>query len=139
MKVSDVMHRGISCVDPDAPLIEVAERMRKDDVGALAVGSKEGLIGMVTDRDLVVRGLGGKSDPLQLTARDVMTEPVAFCTENEDIEDAVRIMERKAVRRLPVFDERHKMVGMLSLGDVAARATSSICAETLRAVSAHHA
>jgi CBS domain-containing protein len=69
----------------------------------------------------------------------VMSKPIIFCLANEDVEDAVRIMERKQVRRLPVIDEHRRMVGMLSLGDVAAKASPSLCSETLRAVSAHHA
>jgi CBS domain-containing protein len=139
MKVKEAMHPGASWIDPDAPLTDLAERMRKEDIGAIPVGENDRLIGMVTDRDIVVRGMIGKDDPLQLTARDVMSNPIIFCHANEDIEDAVRIMERKQVRRLPVIDEHRRMVGMLSLGDVAARAPASLASETLRAVSAHHA
>jgi CBS domain-containing protein len=139
MKVKDVMHCGASWIDPDAPLTDVADRMRNEDVGAIPVGENDKLIGMVTDRDIVVRGLSGDADPLQLTARDVMSKPIIFCLANEDVEDAVRIMERKQVRRLPVIDEHRRMVGMLSLGDVVAKASPSLCSETLRAVSAHHA
>ena len=139
MKVKDVMHQGATWIDPEAPLTDVAERMLKEDVGAIPVGENDRLIGMVTDRDIVLRGLSGRADPLQLTARDVMTGPIVFCTANEELEDAARIMERKQIRRLPVLDEHRRMIGMLSLGDVAARASPSLCAETLRAVSAHHA
>jgi CBS domain-containing protein len=139
MKVKDVMHTGATWIDPEAPISDVAERMREEDVGAIPVGEDDRLIGMVTDRDIAVRGLSGKLDPLQLTARDVMSEPLFFCTANEDIEDAVRIMEREQVRRLPVIDENRRMVGMLSLGDVAARVSPALCAETVRAVTAHHA
>ncbi|WP_324827695.1 CBS domain-containing protein [Qipengyuania zhejiangensis] len=138
MKVKDAMHPGASWIDPEAPLPDIAARMQKEDIGALPVGENDKLIGMVTDRDLVVRGIGSHDDPLQLTARDVMSGPIVFCTANEDLEDAVRIMERKQIRRLPVIDEHHRMVGMLTLGDVAAKATASLAAETLRAVSAHH-
>lgn len=139
MKVKDVMHAGATWIDPDAQISEVAERMRKDDVGAIPVGQHDRLIGMITDRDIALRGLSGKLDPLQMTARDVMSEPIVYCNANEELEDAVHIMERQQIRRLPVIDEHRRMVGMLSLGDVAARATPSLCAETLRAVSAHHA
>lgn len=139
MKVRDAMHRGAAWIDPGAPLTDVAERMRKDDIGALPVGENDRLIGMVTDRDIVVRGLIGKEDPLQLSARDVMSEPIIFCHANEELEDAIRIMEQRQIRRLPVIDEHRKMVGMLSLGDVAAEAAPSLSAETLRAVSGHHA
>ena len=139
MKVKDVMHRGASWIDPDAPLADLAERMQKEDIGSIPVGENDKLVGMVTDRDLALRGLNGRDDPLQLTARDVMSKPIVFCHANEDIEDAVRIMERKQIRRLPVIDEHRRMVGMLSLGDVAAKTAPSLCSETLRAVSAHHA
>lgn len=138
MKVKDVMHTEASWIDPDAPLFDIAARMDKQDIGALPVGEDDKLIGMVTDRDIVVRGFAGHDDPLQLTARDVMSEPIVFCTTNEELEDAVRIMERKQIRRLPVIDEHRRMVGMLTLGDVAAKAPASLAAETLRAVSAHH-
>ena len=138
MKVSEAMHPGAIWIDPDAPLFDVAARMDKDDIGALPVGEHDRIIGMVTDRDIVVRGICDRGDPLQLTARDVMSQPIIYCTTNEDLDDAVRLMERKQVRRLPVMDEHRRMVGMLSLGDVAAKAPASLAAETLRAVSAHH-
>ena len=138
MKVSQVMHPGAVWIDPDTPLSEIAVQMVTEDVGALPVGGNDKLIGMVTDRDIVVRGVGGDGDFFELTAQDVMSKPIVFCTANEELEDAVRIMERKQVRRLPVIDENRRMVGMLALGDVAAKAPASLAAETLRAVSAHH-
>ncbi|WCT78603.1 CBS domain-containing protein [Novosphingobium humi] len=138
MKVAEAMHPGADWIAPDTPLSQIAERMRQEDIGALPVGENDRLIGMVTDRDVVLRGFDGQSDLLQLTARDVMSEPIIYCHANEDLEDAVTIMESKRIRRLPVIDANHRMVGMLSLGDVAARASTSILAQTLRAVSAHH-
>jgi len=138
VKVREAMHPGASWIAPDMSLADVAARMDQEDIGALPVGEDDRLIGMITDRDIVVRGFADKSDPLQLKARDVMSQPIIFCTANEELDDAVRIMERKQVRRLPVIDDNRRMVGMLSLGDVAARAPASLAAETLRAVSAHH-
>lgn len=138
MKVAQAMHSGAQWIAPDVLLSEIAERMREDDVGALPVGENDRLIGMVTDRDIVVRGLDGRADPLQLTARDVMSRPIVYCNANEDLEDAVTIMESKRIRRLPVIDENRRLVGVLSLGDVAAKASPSLSAEMLRAVSAHH-
>jgi len=139
VKVKDIMHRGASWIDPDAPITDLASRMRQNDIGALPIGENDKLIGIVTDRDIVVRGLSGEADPLQLTARDIMSKPLIYCHANEEVEDAIRIMERKQIRRLPVIDEHRRMVGMLSLGDVAAQASPALCAETLQAVSAHHA
>jgi CBS domain-containing protein len=139
MKVKNVMHKGTVWVSPDEPLAKVAAVMRSEDVGAVPVGENDRLIGMLTDRDITVRGFAEGCDPLQLTARDVMTGPITFCLADEDIEDAVRLMEMKQIRRLPVIDKKRRMVGMLSLGDVAAVTPPAICTETLRAVSAHHA
>jgi CBS domain-containing protein len=138
MKVKQAMHPGASWIAPGASLPEIAERMRNDDVGALPVEENDRLIGIVTDRDIVMRGLSRKSDPLQLTARDVMSKPSFYCNANEDLEDAVTIMKSKGIRRLPVVDDKRQVVGMLSLGDVAAKVSASLSAETLRAVSAHH-
>lgn len=138
MKVKDVMHHSASWTDPDAPLADLAARMRKEDIGALPIGENDRLVGMVTDRDIVVRGLASAADPLQLTAREVMSSPIVYCHADEELDDAIRLMERKQIRRLPVIDEHHRMVGMLSLGDVMAQITPSLCSETMRAVSAHH-
>lgn len=138
MKVSDAMHPGAAWIAPGTPLPDITERMRAEDIGALPVGENDRLVGMVTDRDIVVRGFDGGADPTQLTARDVMTGPIIFCTTNQELEDAVRIMERNRIRRLPVIDSNRRMVGMLSIGDVAAKAPASLVGEAVRAVSAHH-
>jgi hypothetical protein len=75
-KVKEVMHSGASWVGPETPVTELAEKMRKEDIGAIPVGENDRLIGMVTDRDIVIRGLSGESDPLHLSARDVMSKPI---------------------------------------------------------------
>ena len=138
VKVAHIMHQGASWIAPDTPLADIAGRMDQEDIGALPVGEDDRLIGMVTDRDIAVRAFANSLDPAQLKACDVMSKPIIYCTANEELEDAVRIMEREQVRRLPVIDENHRMVGMLSLGDVAAQAPASLAGETLKAVSAHH-
>lgn len=139
MKVKEIMHSGVAWVDPSEPLASVATRMRKDDIGSVPVGENDRLIGMVTDRDIALRGFADGKDPLQMTARDVMSEGIVYCLEDEEIDDAVRLMEDRRMRRLPVLNKGKRMVGMISIGDVAARAPASLSAEMLRAVSAHHA
>ncbi|HMN37175.1 MAG TPA: CBS domain-containing protein [Hyphomicrobium sp.] len=139
MKVKDAMHCGVEWVSPNAPLSELAKRMREHDIGALPVGHDDKLIGMVTDRDIVCRGLTNGKDISKLTARDVMTPSVVWCRSDEELDDATRIMESKRIRRLPVIDENKRMVGMLSLGDLShARKSGDLPAEVLQAVSAHH-
>ena len=139
MKVKDAMHKGAEWVEATTPVATIAARMRDLDVGAIPIGENDRLIGMVTDRDIAIRAVAAGKDASKLTARDVMSKGIVFCRDTEDVEDAVRIMEQKRIRRLPVLDENKRMVGMLSLGDVAHCASHEISGETLTAVSAHHA
>jgi CBS domain-containing protein len=139
MKVKDVMHEGVAWVSPDEPVAKIAAVMRDQDVGAVPVGENDRLIGIVTDRDIALRSFSNGKDPLKMTARDVMTGPITYCLADEEVDDAVRLMEKSRIRRLPVINKEKRMVGMLSLGDIAAVASPSLCNETLRAVSAHHA
>ena len=139
MKVRDAMHKGAEWVAPQVPVAEVAKRMRDLDIGAIPVGENDRLIGMVTDRDIACRGVANGGDCTKLTARDVMSRGILYCNETEDLEDALRIMEQKQVRRLPVINDKKRMVGMLSLGDIAHAASHELSGEVTAAVSAHHA
>lgn len=139
MKVREAMHQGVEWVEPGTTVEALAQRMRGHDIGAIPIGENDRLVGMVTDRDIVVRGLSREADCSSLTARDVMTKGIVFCRDLEDVEDAVRIMEQKEIRRLPVLDENKRMVGMLSLGDVSHATSHEVTGEVTSAVSDHHA
>lgn len=139
MKVKKMMHKGVEWVSPDTLVTALAKKMQKNDIGAIPVGENDRLIGMVTDRDVTVRGVAKGKDLSKLMARDLMTKDVIWCRDNDDIEEAARIMEKKQVRRLPVIDKNKRMVGMLSLGDISHAASRRIAAEVTKAVSAHHA
>jgi CBS domain-containing protein len=138
MKVKDVMHRGAEWVEPHTPITEIARIMRDDDIGAVPVGANDRLVGMVTDRDIVVRGLTANRDCREVTAEDVMSKPIIYARADEDVEDALHIMEKNHIRRLPVIDENKRLVGMLSLGDISAKAGRDLTAEVVRSVAAHH-
>jgi CBS domain-containing protein len=138
MKVKEAMHKTVEWVEPTATLATVAQKMRDLDVGAIPVGENDRLVGMVTDRDIAIRAVAEGKDAARLTARDVMTKGIVFCRDSEDLEDAVRIMEQKQIRRLPVLDGNKRMVGMLSLGDVSHAASHEITGEVAAAVSGHH-
>jgi CBS domain-containing protein len=138
MKVSEVMHKGVASVSPDAPIGAIATRMRDEDVGALPVTEKGKLIGIVTDRDIAIRALADGHDVARLTARQVMSRNVAFCREGDTAEKAVELMESRQVRRLPVLDNGDKVVGIVSLGDISHAMPRDISAEVLKSVSAHH-
>jgi CBS domain-containing protein len=139
MKVKEIMHTGVEWVSPDTPLTTLAKKMQQHDVGALPVGEDDRLVGMVTDRDIAVRGVADGKDISKLTARDIMTKGVVWCRVSDTADHAAHVMETKQVRRLPVIDERKRMVGMLTLGDISHATSHRIAAGIIKAVSAHHA
>lgn len=139
MKVKDMMHKGAEFVAPNAKLQAIAKKMRDHDIGAIPVCEDGRPIGMVTDRDIAIRGLADGKDISALEARDVMTRDVIFCRDTEDAEDALRIMENNKIRRLPVLNDAEKLVGMVSLGDISHALSRELTGEVTKAVSAHHA
>ena len=139
MKVKDAMHEGVTWVGPETPIAELARSMRDEGIGSIPVGENDRLIGMVTDRDLAIKALADGRDPATLTARDVMSGPILYCRTEEDLDDAARLMELKQVRRLPVIDENKRMVGILSLGDIASAGGRELTGEVAQSVAQHHA
>jgi CBS domain-containing protein len=139
MKVKEAMHKGVDWVGPNTPLSELAKLMRDHDIGALPIGENDKLIGMVTDRDIICKGLANdKLDCRTATARDVMTPGIHTCREDDDLAKAIRHMEDLKIRRLPVINKSMRMVGILSLGDVGHAATNDLLTECVKSVSAHH-
>ena len=118
---------------------ELAKLMREHDIGAIPIGENDRLIGMVTDRDIVCKGLAEDSfDASDATARDVMTPGIHCCRDDDDLAKAVRHMEQLQVRRLPVINKSKRMVGILSLGDLSRLASGDLLSEWVKSVSAHH-
>ena len=118
---------------------ELAKLMRDHDVGAIPIGENDRLVGMVTDRDIVCKGLAEDSfDAGRTTARDVMTAGIHCCREDEDLAKAVRHMEALKVRKLPVINKNKRMVGILSLGDISHSAPGDLLSECVKSISAHH-
>jgi CBS domain-containing protein len=138
MKVKDIMHKGATAAAPNTSLHDVAKQMRDKDIGAILVKEGDHLVGIVTDRDIACRAVAGSGDISRLTVKDVMSKHVVSCTEDFDLSRAVELMESKKVRRLPVTDSKHGLVGMLSLGDISHKAAKDLSGELLKSVSAHH-
>ncbi len=139
MKVKEAMHKGVEWVDPNTPVTELAKLMCKSDVGAIPIGENDRLIGMVTDRDIVCKGLAQDGfNVSRATARSVMTPGIHCCREDDDLAKAVRHMEQLKIRRLPVINKSKRLVGMLSLGDVGDFAPNDLLSECVKSVSAHH-
>jgi len=139
MKVREVMHKGVDWVGPNTLLTDLAKLMRQHDIGAIPIGENDELIGMVTDRDIVCKGLAEDSfDARRTTAREVVTPGIHCCREDDDLAKAVRHMEELKVRRLPVINTSKRMVGILSLGDVSRSAPNDLLSEIVKSVSVHH-
>jgi len=139
MKVKDAMHKGVDWVSPDTPVTEIAKLMKGHDVGCIPIGKDDRLIGMVTDRDIVCKGIASKNfDASRATAQDVMTQGIHCCREDDDIAKAIHHMEALKVRRLPVISKSKRMIGMISLGDVGHFAGSELVCGCVKSVSAHH-
>jgi CBS domain-containing protein len=119
MKISEIMTSDPELIDPNASIRDAAKRMKDEDIGALPVGENDRLIGMVTDRDIAVRGVAEDRAPESTTVRDVMSEKIFYCFEDDDIEDAARCMAENQVRRVPILNRDKRLTGIVSLADIA--------------------
>jgi CBS domain-containing protein len=136
MKIKEIITPNPQCISPDASLIEAAEKMKKLNVGILPVCENDRLAGTVTDRDITVRGLAVRLDPKSAKVREVMTPGVVYCFEDQSVEEAAQIMEDNQIRRLPVLNQSKRMVGIVSLGDLAVRTHhETLAGEVLERVS----
>jgi CBS domain-containing protein len=118
MKVSDIMTRDVRLLSPEQTIREAASLMAEIDAGALPVGEDDRLVGMITDRDIVIRAVAQGKSPAKKVG-DVMSKELLYCFENDNLEDVARNMARAQVRRLPVLNSHKRLVGIISLGDLA--------------------
>ncbi|WJR66094.1 CBS domain-containing protein [Neorhizobium sp. CSC1952] len=118
MKVSEIMSRDVQIANPQQTIAEIARKMADQEIGFMPVGDGDRLVGAITDRDMVVRGL---ADGLAGDAkvREVMTRDVKYCFEDDDVDDVARNMGQVQVRRLPVVNRDKRLTGVISLGDAA--------------------
>jgi len=136
MKVKDAMTKGCECVSPADSIQQAARKMRDLDVGSLPVCEKDRLVGMITDRDISIRAVSDGRDPKKSKIKDVMTPKIVYCFEDQGVEEAADLMRDKRIRRLAVLNHEKRLVGMLSLGDLAIETRDEhLAAETLERVS----
>ena len=133
MRVSECMTRDVRIADPNQSIQQAARAMAEADAGVLPVGDDDRLVGMITDRDIAVRGIAEGRGP-DAKVRDVMSAEVRYCYEDEQVEDVLRNMGELQVRRLPVVNRDKRLVGIISLADLA-RERSGKTAEALRGIS----
>src|SRR5436190_12143517 len=128
------MTRGVRVGRPEQTIQEAAKTMASIDAGILPVGEKDQLIGMITDRDIAIRGVANGKGP-NAKVREVMTEDVKYCFEDQEVDDVTRNMADIQVRRLPVLNRDKRLVGILSLGDIAISRDGQGAGQALRGIS----
>lgn len=119
MKVKDCMCGEVCCVKPNTKVYEIAKLMEKNHIGCIPVCNEENcIVGVITDRDIILRSIACDKDVKNTNASDIMTCNVCTCNENDDISEAENKMAKNQIRRIPVVDN-NKVIGILTLGDLA--------------------
>jgi CBS domain-containing protein len=119
MKVSEVMSRKVEITSPEDSIQRAAQMMARLDAGVLPVGKDDRLVGMITDRDIAIRGVGEGRSPTDTPVNEVMTREVKYCFEDDDVNAVAQNMAQLQVRRLPVLNRDKRLTGIVSLGDIA--------------------
>jgi CBS domain-containing protein len=136
MQVRDIMTHNPEVTHPATLLRDVAQQMKAHDIGVVLICDGDRLVGMLTDRDIATRAVAEGHDPTKLTVRDVMTVTIVYCFEDQDVQEAARLMEAQQIRRLPVLNRKKRLVGIVSLEDLAAGSGDPrLAGETLKGVS----
>lgn len=125
MQVREIMTSPAKVVDPNCSVQELAEKMRNEDLGAVPICDGERLLGMVTDRDIVTRAVALDKPLRDCSAREVMSEKVAYVREEDDVDEAERKMTENQVRRLPVVSKDNRLVGVVTIADLARKANKN--------------
>jgi len=135
MKIREMMTKGTRFVAPETPVIEAAGLMRLHDIGVVPVLEENKIVGMLTDRDIVLQLVADGRDPKSTLVRDVMSTGSISVFDDQEVDEAVQLMQRYQVRRLPVLDRTDKLVGIVSLGDIAVDVHAGLSGRVLKDVS----
>lgn len=137
MLLKEIMKTKVEALPPDATLYEVAKTMKKLDIDTLPIEENGKTIGIITDRDLVVRALAEGWDFKKKFARDLMSKDIVYCYDDQTLDDAAHLFEEKKLYRMPVFNHSGKTVGLFSITDLAQHAPFELTGSVIRAVSQH--
>lgn len=136
MELRDIMTRDVEIVATGASLKDAATKMRKLDVGIIPVCDGDRLRGMLSDRDITIRATADGRDPTKTKVGEIMSTEIAYCLEDQEVEEAVSLMEARQIRRLPILDREKRLVGIVSLGDIAVHTGDrDLAGETLQEIS----
>jgi CBS domain-containing protein len=134
MKVKDAMSRDVQVASPTQSIRDAAKIMAKIDSGVLPVGENDRLVGMITDRDIAIRAVAeGKAPTTKV--RDIMSDEVLYCFDDQDLDEVAQNMSNTKVRRLPVVNREKRLVGIISLGDVARNEDAGTTGHTISHIS----
>ena len=136
MRIAEIMTQDPEVVTSDVILKDAALKMRELDVDMLPTRNDDRLVGMLTDRDITIRATSEGRDPTKTQVREVMTQEVVYCFEDQEVSDAAKLMQERQIRRLPILNREKGLIGIVSLGDVAVHSgEKSVVAETINEVS----
>lgn len=135
MNIAEIMTTDVTVVGPETSVANIARKMRDANVGALPVVENDRILGMVTDRDIVVRGIADSRDPDATSARDVMSNDVVVCYESQTTREVAEKMGDVHVRRFVVLDSDDNLVGMVSLGDLSEHGRPASAGEAMQKIS----
>ncbi len=136
MELRDIMTRNVEVVNGNASLKEAATKMKKLDVGLIPVCDGDRLKGLLTDRDITIRATANGCDPSKTKVNEVMSTDIAYCLEDQAVDEAVILMEARQIRRLPILNQDKQLVGIVSLADIAVHVGDrDLTGETLEEIS----
>jgi len=134
MNVKEIMNADVKTITPSTLVREAAQIMRDEDIGFIVVADNDALIGTLTDRDIVTRGVSQVNDLSDISVDEVMTVKVLTCNENNTIDEVASLMNEQQVQRMPVFNDQNKMVGVVSIGDMAQHLNSVQMGQALKGI-----
>ena len=135
MDVKEIMTKDVDLLSPEDSLKKAAQTMRDDDIGAVPVREGDRLVGMLTDRDTAVRAVAEGKDVASAQIKEAMSSPILYCYEDDSIEEVGENMAKNQIRRLPVLNREKRLVGMVSLGDLACKESGHCAEKALRVIS----
>jgi CBS domain-containing protein len=133
--VSNIMTRNVRVVSPSDSVIRAAQAMEELNVGAVPVCDGQRLVGMLTDRDIVVRGVAQGMADADTKVSEIMSREVKWCLQDQSVDEVLGVMSQHQIRRMPVVDAQHQLVGIVSVGDIATKAEESHVADLLSEIS----
>lgn len=139
MQIKDVMTPEVQLISPETTLAAAAAIMRDRDFGALPVAENDRLVGMLTDRDIAVRGVAAGRDPKTTAAREIMSPKILYCRDDQDIGEVAQSMGKQRLRRYPVINRAKRLVGIVSLADLTRSGDTKAAGESLRHIAAKNA